>query len=168
MSKQRMQKTSSAKLKKITSPSASSVETTKCPYCGEEIYAVAVKCKHCGEILKRDEYLSIVGKSNETSDYYSNVFKRIENDEAKFIWNWAAFLFCPGWYFYRGMWMKGLILLGLQLITVGLFALPVWIFGGLVGNWDYYLYKTKGKTIWSWEELGGKIKGTGNRVKRKF
>ena len=30
-------------------------ETKKCPYCGEEILAVARKCKHCGEWLDRKE-----------------------------------------------------------------------------------------------------------------
>ena len=30
-------------------------ETIKCPYCGEEILAIAKKCKHCGEWLNNDE-----------------------------------------------------------------------------------------------------------------
>lgn len=37
--------------KKRTTPSASSSKTRPCPYCGESILAVAVKCKHCGSDL---------------------------------------------------------------------------------------------------------------------
>ena len=31
-------------------------ETKRCPYCGEEILAVAKKCKHCGEWLEEDDF----------------------------------------------------------------------------------------------------------------
>ena len=30
-------------------------ETKRCPYCGEEILAVAKKCKHCGEWMETKE-----------------------------------------------------------------------------------------------------------------
>lgn len=30
-------------------------ETKRCPYCGEEILAVAKKCKYCGEWLDKEE-----------------------------------------------------------------------------------------------------------------
>lgn len=30
-------------------------KTKRCPYCGEEILAVATKCKHCGEWLNKEE-----------------------------------------------------------------------------------------------------------------
>ncbi len=30
-------------------------ETKRCPYCGEEILAIAKKCKHCGEWIKKED-----------------------------------------------------------------------------------------------------------------
>lgn len=36
-----------------TTPEPPSGDTKSCPYCGESILAVAVKCKHCGEFLER-------------------------------------------------------------------------------------------------------------------
>lgn len=39
--------------KPIASQQKSEKPTKRCPYCGEEILAVAKKCKHCGEWLDR-------------------------------------------------------------------------------------------------------------------
>jgi hypothetical protein len=44
-------------------------ETMKCPYCGEEILAVAKKCKHCGEWLDEEE---IEGEVVETEEEESD------------------------------------------------------------------------------------------------
>ncbi len=52
-------------------------ETKTCPFCGEEILAIAIKCKHCGSMLdgssggasQSDEILADVG---------ANLFRGIE------------------------------------------------------------------------------------------
>lgn len=38
-------------------------ETKNCPYCGEEILAIAKKCKHCGEWLNQDKSCPICGET---------------------------------------------------------------------------------------------------------
>ena len=54
-------------------------ETMKCPYCGEEILAVAKKCKHCGEWLDEEE---IEGEVVETEEEESDS----ADDDSN--WNW--------------------------------------------------------------------------------
>ena len=41
-------------------------QTKKCPYCGEEIMAIAKKCKHCGELIEPTS--SIADECNESKN----------------------------------------------------------------------------------------------------
>lgn len=54
-------------------------ETKKCPYCGEEILAVARKCKHCGEWLDVNEQN---GQNEQMAreTIHDHAEKRIDND----------------------------------------------------------------------------------------
>jgi hypothetical protein len=69
-------------------------------------------------------------------------------------WNWKAFVFGPLWYFRRGLYAKGLVLLGLSvwpffgLVLTVLMSVAVLLYCGLVGNWDDYLLKVKGTQWW--------------------
>jgi uncharacterized protein DUF2628 len=69
-------------------------------------------------------------------------------------WNWRAFVFGPLWYFRRGLYAKGLVLLGLSvcpfftLVTTLLLGVVVLFYCGVVGNWDDYLWRVKGTQWW--------------------
>ena len=39
-------------------------ETKKCPFCAEEIAVEAVKCKHCGEFMNKDEGSAETSEAN--------------------------------------------------------------------------------------------------------
>ena len=69
-------------------------------------------------------------------------------------WNWKAFVFGPLWYLRRGLYAKGLVLLGLSVCPFFTLALTVLLSGailvycGVAGNWDDYLRKVKGTQWW--------------------
>jgi hypothetical protein len=82
--------------RRVTDEEGNTVVMIKCQFCKEEIQDGAIKCKHCGEILRREEYQQI-SKPNlpafkavsELLDYYNKAFQVIDSGQGKFapIWN---------------------------------------------------------------------------------
>ncbi|MBI3454947.1 MAG: DUF2628 domain-containing protein [Candidatus Rokubacteria bacterium] len=68
-------------------------------------------------------------------------------------WNWTAFVFGPLWYLRKGLYAKGLLLLLPLVLPIGGLAVSLavsllaFVYCGLVGNWDYYLWKVE-RTQW--------------------
>jgi hypothetical protein len=85
------------------------------------------------------------------------VFAVFERRGGGFVptWNWQAFVFGPLWYLRRGLYAKGLVLLGLgmcpffTLAVTLLLSGTVLVYCGVVGNWDDYLWKVRGTQWWA-------------------
>ncbi|MFH1115861.1 MAG: zinc ribbon domain-containing protein [Pseudomonadota bacterium] len=118
-----------------------------CPKCGCTVEEKTDYCGKCGTRLFHGWDYSAQPK------YYRARFDEFERNGGTFkpTWNWAAFLFFCLWYLEKGMWGKALALfllaLSLGFVTVGIAVPLLWLYGGLCGNYDYYLLKKK-KTQW--------------------
>jgi len=69
-------------------------------------------------------------------------------------WSWQACLFGPLWYFRKGLYAKGAVLLVLVILpvlplsTTLLLQVAAFLYCGLAGNWDYYLLRMRGTQLW--------------------
>ncbi len=53
-------------------------------------------------------------------------------------WNWFALFIGPFWYIFNGLLKKGIILLVIVIISIGLAAPFVWIYCAVRANPDLY------------------------------
>lgn len=82
--------------------------------------------------------------------HYQHKFARIDAEGGSFValWNWPAFLFGAFWYLFKGMWAKALLIFFVALLSGGLLGIPLWIYTGVAGTYDYYLLKRRQKQLW--------------------
>ena len=137
-----------------------------CDKCGAATEATADSCLYCGSSITRtidpaqqvgsavSGLLKGSGGSKDWSglkDYYQTAFSEFEKNPQSGLqvkWNWAAFFFSSIWYLVRGMPLKGVIFIILNLISGFTLGFFIAVYAGLYGTYDFYLLKAKGKQLW--------------------
>ncbi|WP_416825249.1 zinc-ribbon domain-containing protein [Ectobacillus polymachus] len=147
-----------------------------CHNCGERVERNGAKfCSSCGAPLQNirttdlqetaaaSQEREITNESawNDSSEhvtdreeklYYQEQFRKFDENNGAFkvTWNWAAFFFGWIWYLYKGMVGKGILYLFLLAFLAFSIQFPfvIWILTGIIGNYDYYLYKRKNTQWW--------------------
>lgn len=103
----------------------------------------------CGHPVQHSVESAPTSEGEALPAYYARVFAEFEQSGLKPTWNWVALLFGILWYFYRGLWVKGLLMLTATFIFLAVPAPLFWLYAGIFGNYDYYyLLKRKKKHLW--------------------
>jgi len=147
----------------------------KCTNCGASLERSASFCGYCGTSLTKASAAGTQGPAfrqpalvaagpaaagasappatslsdSDLKPYYQQAFAEIDAKGAQASpWNWAAFLFGAFWYFYRGLWAKGLLYILACISTGGLAQVVLFIYAGKFGTNDFYLLRRHGKQMW--------------------
>lgn len=83
-------------------------------------------------------------------EYYQGKFAGFDAQGGSYsaTWNWAAFFFGVFWYLVKGMWAKALIIFFLVFVAGGFLTIPLAVYTGVAGNYDYYLFRRHRKHLW--------------------
>ncbi len=63
-------------------------------------------------------------------------------------WNWWVLIFGPFWYFGKGLWIHGTILLSIAFLSGGLLLPFVWIYAGLKANEDLLEFRIARRSVY--------------------
>ena len=133
-----------------------------CTNCGKELPEGSKFCTNCGTMAENvnteaktepqfyqsdvidEDVKSLIGEKQE---YYVPKFSMLKQLGKKASWNWCAFLLTPAWFFYRKMYVYGLVMI-LFNITVGnllngVVTIAVSAVLGVFGNYIYMDYLEK-------------------------
>lgn len=100
---------------------------------------------------ERFQLIEQIGWSEGILKNYWNFKSLPKSDRAKVSFSIMGFLFGPFYYFAKGMWAKG----GIILVASFILALPgllpavaVAAYCGVYANYDFYLFKVRGRNLW--------------------
>jgi RNA polymerase subunit RPABC4/transcription elongation factor Spt4 len=115
-----------------------------CPRCRQEFPEGTKFCPQDGLELRDKDEIAYA----DLPLTYQIAFKKFDQKGFRLTWSWIGFFFGGIWYLVKGMWAKGLIILGLTIIT-GFHAFPfTWLYCIFLGKYDYYLLRVKDKQLW--------------------
>ncbi|MDD5225335.1 MAG: DUF2628 domain-containing protein [bacterium] len=115
-----------------------------CPRCRQEFPEGTKFCPQDGLELRDKDEIAYA----DLPLTYQIAFKKFDQKGFRLSWSWMGFFFGGIWYLVKGMWAKGLILIGLTVISA-FHAFPfTWLYCIFFGKYDYYLLRVKDKQLW--------------------
>ena len=124
------------------------------------------------ELIREFQQIGIIGAINglQNVPYYTKKFQQFyeASERFKLTWNWASAIFNWIWQLCSGLWAKCILYGGISLLLSWLlyflpysilgmtgtvilslvFGVGGFLFYGFVGNYDYFLKKTRNENFW--------------------